>query len=204
MRRVMFAALTVAALAASVQAGPVLTGSASFDSTSNLWTYSYTVDNSTGTEQITAFEVIVNPYTTDPFFVPLSPITPPGWVAQMGTGVGATFFTVPGAIGYTLVQFTAYQEVLDPVTNTFTTQLVGTPIAPGEIVSGFSFKNFDKPVPDDGRITYAIQGTGPDLTFGYVTAPDDPFRGLPEPSTVVMAATGFVGLGIWQLRRRRR
>jgi hypothetical protein len=186
----------------------VITGSASFDAPTNLWTYSYVVDNTLGTAPVNEFRIIVNPYAQDPALIITDPLASPDWRVFPDPGTAGklpgSFYTDPAnATGYfTAVTFTAFHNVIDPVThNEIDNVLIGEPVAVGEARGGFSFTSTFQPVADDGRNTYAVQDV-----FGYVIAPDDPVApiALPEPSTLVMASVGIVLVGGAAGVRRRR
>src|SRR6266852_3149165 len=68
-----------ALLGGRVEALPILSGSVSFDSATNRFTYSYVVDNSVGPAPIHELSILINSARQDPFFMPAAHTEPPGW-----------------------------------------------------------------------------------------------------------------------------
>lgn len=177
-------------LASPAQASPAITGSVSFNAATGIYTYSYTIDNIGGTGPMFGFSLQISPGYSD--FYPLSYTMPPGWDFTVGSVAGGSCqeFGECGA-------FWSWEENQNGV-------------LPGESLSGFSFQTTVAPSTSAGNDYFTFDGSVDniyDAVFGNVvvpnyTIPPPPPPQVPESPTVLLVATGFVGVFVSAFRQK--
>jgi hypothetical protein len=179
----------------------ILSGSVSFDPVSATYTYSYTIDNTTGSAPIWELAILVAPLDSGLPSVP-SPsfpsfTSPNGWL--FSTVVSGGIANPPyNEVGYF---FDWYGGVSGP----------NKPIPVGSILSGFSFSTYLPPTSsmqnnyflygDASQTNLILNGDTGIAEFGRIVAPLAP---VPEPSTWAMLLIGFAGIGFAAYRHRSR
>lgn len=189
MRRVLLSvSVAVCLLVVGVPAmsGSILSGAVSFNTATHLYTYMYTVDNTSGPAPVNDFAVLINPFAANFTLTPVSSTTPVGWM----------FFTsVSGS------------SALPPL-NEFGTfwEWGGGSVAVGSTLSGFSFTTPYGPQVGSANnyfvFSFSFNG-GPignegTVEFGHIVAP----LVVPEPSGLILLGTGLL-VGMNALRRKR-
>ena len=184
-------ALIVAAFTARVQAVPLVSGDVSFDSSTQLYTYSYSIGGSPeAVPPINEFGIRIGDPQWSFSAKPDSFTAPPGW----------DFFSqVQGnnsAIGIGLSAFWMWQHAPSG----------------GDPTGGFSFTTSRGPATTEltNYFLYSstVAGTGAEglFEYGHVVAPDfgafpTPPPAIPEPETWLMLSFGLGLLALWRRRR---
>jgi hypothetical protein len=196
-----FLAMGASFALSTAQAAPILSGSASFDAGTNLYTYQYTIDNTFGTTGIFAFALMVDSTRATPPSV--AHTEPTNWSLAWGQP-HQTIAAPPYSIAGTVFAWTTGQwnEILT-----------------GNVLSGFSFTSSVAPSVSQTN-NYWLAGSeigngqipeSPNLLlveWGRVVAPDflgtngGPVGAIPEPATYAMLLAGLGLLG-WHARRRK-
>lgn len=182
----------------------LLLSSDSFDPSSGLWTYNYSVDNSANNGSVFEFGIFVGGFPSEaPGFHAVAPIAP-------------TMFSVPIA-GWTFDSGIS-GGIANPPVNINGGLYVfyyggGTMIGPGEISPAFSFSTSFGPSTDGGANDYFTAGSGdPNNSgingFGNVVVPSGSDwtvapNAVPLPSTLPLLLGGVVAVG-GLLRKARR
>ena len=189
-------ALSLATIASSGRAcaDPILSGSVSFDPTTGLYTYSYTLDNQSGPAPIYDIDILID--MTVIGYISSSHTNPAGWTsysAQSG------YSALPP-----LDEYGMFWEWYTP----------GGGVPVGSDLSGFSLITRVAPSTSSSN-DYFLSGAGysggpaPNYgvaEYGHVVAPLFPADWVvPEPSTALPAAiAGLMGLGYaWRRRKAR-
>ena len=166
----------------------LLSSSVQFDSLTNTYTYSYNLDNTSGTSPITGISILIDSttQTLPPVqLVPISHAEPMGWAFDMG--ISGSSANPP------LNEF-----------GTFWEWHTSPGVLRGETLSGFSFTTGIGPSPNSNNNFFIfdqpLSGTGETLEYGHIAAPD---FALPEPSTLAIAGLGGA-LWLFYLRHRRK
>jgi hypothetical protein len=174
----------------STKADTVLLGSVSFDPGTNLYTYSYTIDNTTGPAPI---QYLMMQFSATA--VPNTTITSPsGWGVSTSQRVN---YGSPVLVSGDIVFWQS------------TSGLGTTDIAVGSVLGGFTITTSAAPLTTNQN-NFVILGRpftgGPEqypavVTWGHVTGPTSP---VPEPSTLFLLGSGLAGLAARAKRSRRR
>jgi hypothetical protein len=178
-------------LASPAKAGPVVTGSVSFNAATGIYTYSYTLDNTAGTGTIVGFDLEYSSLAFT-YLQPLSYTSAPDWGFGLASGVafGGTWW--------------AWNPLGPPF---------GPPgVPPGESLSGFSVQTTVAPSTSTANDYFVAEGncnygsSNCVFVFGNVVAPNyvpsPPPPPVPEPSTALLLVTGFVGVLVSAFRQR--
>jgi hypothetical protein len=191
------------AVAASPRAASatILSGDVSFDAATGLYTYTYTVNNTSGPGPIDELSILVSSdmelYATDKG-LPNSKTSPNGWdfgsykcdpiyppAASVLNEYGSCWMWSSGAAG---------------------------PVDIGQVESSFSVTTACPPSTDTGNnyflYSYTYSGglqtfpgaAGSMVEWGHVVAPN--LDSVPEPSTFALLGIGLVGLIAFALRKR--
>jgi hypothetical protein len=174
-KKVAMVALVFASLCGNAGAN-ILNGSVSFDSLTNLYTYSYVLDDSNSSTPIAELSVLIDSagFPRDP----VSHTTPPGWnfdLAFSGSIAGPP-----------------YNE-----SGSFW-QWGGGPVAVGDTLDGFSFTTPVEPTTSDKNNYFLFYSDVHE--FGHIVAPDfspnyvPPLSPVPEPGSGAMLALGALTL----------
>lgn len=187
LKRLCFLVVLLLASAVSGKADTILLGTVSFDPATNLYTYSYTIDNTNGPAPITGVRVRVDA-------LPLSHSEPAGWLyATNGVAIAGPPVNVMGRV----VTWDSGNG----------SEIDGVPV--GSILGGFSFTTPIAPL-TTGQNNFFLVGLefsgGPPefpriVTFGNVVGPG---QVVPEPATLLLLGTGLAGLAAGTKRMRRR
>src|SRR5262249_52414897 len=171
-------------------AGLILDGSVSFDASTKLYTYSYTLDNRSGGVPINELSVLVDSAHINYSFTPLGHSEPAGW--SFVTAVSGGIANPP------------YNEV-----GTFWQWHSDTGVAAGEMLDGFSFSTRLGPINSlaNNYFLFSNVFTGSALSdgiveYGHVLAPD--FRDAPEPGTWLLFTSGIISALAMKRRHARR
>lgn len=157
----------------------MLTGSVSFDSATQLYTYSYVVDNRLGAARIDTIDIVVNSHDMHLSFAPVSTTSPMNFIFDgVSAGCGAPF-----------------GNPCETVWSWFDNGPPGVPV--GSVISGFSFVT--RVAPSTNNYTnyglFALTLGNSLVESGHIVAPEQ----TPEASTVVFVASG---LALLAFRRR--
>ena len=178
----LFIAFTCARANASI-----LSGSVSFDSVNNLYTYSYALDNTSGPSPINELAILID--TAGPAFLlePVATTSPAGWFFTEGSS---------GSVANPpLNEFGAFWAWRDGAVDV------------GDTLNGFSFTTPEPPASSTINNNYFLWASaftgGPPccydvLEYGNIVAPDfapyvDPPY-VPEPQTWLMVSAGALVL----------
>lgn len=176
-RKTLLASLLIAS-SPGVKADAVVLGSV--NQSGGVWTYNYTLDNTTGSAPVWELGVLIAPDNT---FAPGAFTSPPGW--SFGAAHAGSISSSP------------YNECC-----TFALWSSGlTPVPVGSSLTGFSF-TVDAPPSDFSPNNYFVFGDAGIAAFGTTVVPL--YHPLPEPSTWAMLILGFAGLGFLSYRRSRK
>jgi hypothetical protein len=182
----------------------------SFDPSSGLWTYNYTLDNTSGTAWVNEFYFsIVGPPQPPPGYYYTGGVTPPaytapnGWSLQGPYGASIYLAGVPGNFGSW-----GFNDPFD-----------SNAIAPGQ-TGVFTLTSEYAPTNTGGVNDYFLYGCasfGPPFTMGCgvqgignINVPSNsdfafaPIPPTPLPSALPMLLTGIVALGLFGWRRKRK
>ena len=165
-----------------VSAGSILSGTVSFNTITNLYTYNYVVDNRSGTVPVNEVSILINSSEGIESLIPFSHTDPSGW--GFHTAISGTSALPP------LDEFGAFW-------GWFSSE--GVPV--GSILGGFTFTTDSGPVSslNNNYFLYstslALSGGGPPnqpgvVEYGHIVAPNV----VPEPSTFVLLGIGALGL----------
>lgn len=186
----------VAALSAGqkVDASTILSGEVSFDNATQLYTYSYTIDNTSGPIAIRDLNILIDSSQAHVAFpyLPVPHSSPDGWfLGGAASGTSA-----------------------DPPLNEFGDFFSWTgqpPVPVGATLSGVSFSVAIAPTSSLANNYYLYSpdysGGPPNIAaggvveFGHVVAPD---FATPLPAALPLFATGIGALGLLGWRRKRR
>ena len=149
--------------------GAMLSGSVSFDSTSNLYTYSYVVDNTFGLAPINTIDIFVNSHQIDYSFAPVSTTSPAGFIFDgVSAGCGSPLFENPCATAW---------GWFDGIPG-------GVPV--GSVLGGFSFTTPVAPTTNNYTNYGLFALTLPNAVVGsgHIVAPEE----VPEPVTAPLVA----------------
>ena len=183
-KTLMVSALFIVSIIGRVEALPILNGSVSFNPMTNLYTYSYLLDNSSGPAPITDFAILIDStrdsFPIDPSLTPIAHTEPPGWSFVLSVS-GTSAFPPLNESG------TFYEW------NNF----IGVPV--GNVLSGFSFTTDRGPTPNANNnflvFSTSFSGGPPSnmgiVEFGHIVGPD---FGVPEPSSFALLSAGVLGL----------
>jgi hypothetical protein len=174
----------------SANAATILSGSASFDGATQLWTYSYALDNQTGSFVISDWAVQVNPPPpiVYPMYTYLSSSTAPlDWAGPVPTSdhIGDNFF-----------------EWHKPGPCRTESTCSGLPV--GFTLSGFSFSVPFAPTFDPYFVFAPFFNQG-NVETGLVVGPDansPTFTPLPSALPLFAAGLGVMGLLGWRRKRK--
>lgn len=179
-------AVGAAMLLAGTSKASMLNGSVSFDPATNLYTYSYVVDNISGPAAITELAILINDQVAALDLHPDAHTDPPG--TSFWTGISGSSANPPVNESGT---FWEWEYVYVPV---------------GTEASGFSFTTAAPPVVSSANNYFLFADTftqGPDnsgiVEFGPIVAP----LVTPEPGTWEVAAGALLILACFQRRGRR-
>jgi len=185
----------VAALSAGqkVDASTILSGEVSFDNVTQLYTYNYTIDNTSGPIAIRDLNILID--TSQDSVTPLWPVpnsSPAGW------GFSGAFAGTSA----------------DPPLNEFGAFFGWSgqpPVSIGSTLSGFSFSVAIAPTSSLANNYYLYSpdysGGPPNIVaggiveFGHVVAPD---FATPLPAALPLFASGLGALGLLGWRRKRK
>jgi hypothetical protein len=200
----------VLAFAGRGEAGPILSGSVSYNPATKLYTYRYVLDNRRGTSAINQLSILTD--SSPVFWPPFPPVLPsapiqPIWrhgafqpVAH--TDPSSWVFQVAHSGG----------SALPPVRESGTfwawDSLDGR--KPGAVLQGFSFTTSIHPTAASANNYFLFSSSfvgGPGtnsgiVEWGHVVAPD--LAHAPEPATLVLVAWGVIGLCVLGSGGRRR
>jgi hypothetical protein len=194
----MMAAALAAVLgwAGSATAGPMLSGSVSYDPGTHLYTYSYTLDDRTAADPVTHIYIRVLTDAFNPGLTPTNATTVPPY--QFGTFTGQGLIGHPELPGGTFFGWTVGG---DP-----------PPVTAG-LKDGFSFTTPYAPM-TGGPPDFYLWSTGATdapgglangvQEVGWVVAPDFAIAPTPEPGSLALAVLGLMGVGAGWARRRLR
>jgi hypothetical protein len=181
-----FLAFNALMVTGRADAGLILNGSVSFDPSTKLYTYSYTLDNRSGGGPINELSVLVDTAHINYSLVPPGHSEPAGW--SFVTAVSGGIANPP------------YNEF-----GTFWQWDSNTGVAAGGMLDGFSFTSALGPTNSQANNYFLFSNvlTGPlfdgIVEYGHVVAPD--FRDTPEPGTWLLFTSGIItALG---MKRRR-
>jgi hypothetical protein len=196
------AALTaVLAWSGAAAAGPMLTGTATYDPSTRLYTYQYTLDDRSAPAPVDVVFVRVGTHVYD-----LTHLNPVGYTAPAAFGdfqlASAADVHGDEAVFASGTVYTWHAGSAGPG--------AGTPPAPG-VYAGFSFTSRYAPgTGGDANYELFAVGTRYDAAHEYdarvevgrVVAPE--LAPAPEPGTLGLVVAGLAGTGLRGLRRRGR
>jgi len=175
----------------SASADPLVSGTVSFDSATNIYTYDYSLGNA-GAVGITEFSIQVNSFRYSDFY-PLSYSSPSGWEFRVGALAGGSCVEGGECGGFWTWVPSNFGSVVLP---------------PGQTLGGFSFQTAVAPSTSAGNNYLVIQPsyTESGVLFGNVVAPDYLLPPPPPPAAPEPAATllSLIGLGCLTVLVRRR
>jgi PEP-CTERM motif-containing protein len=167
-------------------AGPMLTGAVTYDRSTQLYTYSYTLDDRSAPGPVDVIDVRVATHVYDVFH--LNPVghTAPAPFAEFYTAQGG--WDTPEFAGGTFYEWNAGRA------------LPG--LTPG-VHSGLSFTSRYGPGTGDvanyALFSRAMNPGGTQVEVGRVFAPD--LTNTPEPGTLALVAAGLTVVGLRGMRR---
>jgi PEP-CTERM motif len=173
-----------------------LTGSVSFDPSTDLYTYSYAVEND-GPGPITSVDLFVAPFSPSQFALldatpPLLQIIAPTYTAPSGWTMAPAY---SGGIGSGICN-----SPYDMCGGFYQFVDLNGSLAVGTTLTGFSFATPFAPTTDGGANDYDLYGDASTgiVAYGNVVVPDgaDFAYVAPEPATWVMLAIGLAGLAL--------
>jgi hypothetical protein len=165
----------------------ILSGNVSFDSNSGLYTYSYTLDNTSGLAAIKELSVLVDSSQASVSTPPVSYTSPAGW--SMGAAVSGSSADSP------LNEYGAFWQ-----------WYAGQALPMGSTLSGFSFMTSFAPVTDSANNYFlwsnsytggpSLLGNGGIVEWGHIVAPDfgAATAAVPVPAAVWLFGSGLLGL----------
>jgi hypothetical protein len=199
MRRILLSLLTFLVafhIALPFARATILSSSVSFDSQSELYTYSYSIDNAGGTAPIWQFSLLVAPFGAGPLVGdPLSPFAsitaPTGW--SVGEAVSGSIAEPPYSMSGKFLYWNGFSN----------------PIQIGASLSGFSFSTYLSPTTSNGNNYFLYGDASPsnlvlngDLNIAEYGATLAPLAPVPEPSTWAMIILGFASVCLMRRQRR--
>jgi hypothetical protein len=163
----------------------ILSGNVSFDSNTSLYTYSYTLDNTSGPAAIKEFSVLFDNSQATISTPPHSYMTPAGW--SFGQAVSGSSADSP------LNEYGAFWQW-------YASQALPT----GGTMSGFSFTTSFAPVTDSANNYFLwsnsytdgppLIGGGGIVEWGHIVAPNFSAAVVPVPATLWLFGSGLLGL----------
>jgi len=179
----------VSLVASAVMCPPVanaamLTGNVAFDSNTGLYTYHYTLDNTSGPGAIKELSVLVDSSQARVSAPPVSFASPTGWSSRQA--VSGTSADSPLSEYGAFWQWWANQAL--PVGNTMTGFSFTTPFAPvtGSANNYFLWSNSYTGGPSS-------IGNGGIVEWGHIVAPNF-VAAVPIPATLWLFGSGLMGL----------
>jgi hypothetical protein len=196
-RSVALVTVAAAVLAGKAAAGPMLTGSVSYDPGTQLYTYSYVLDDRAAAGPVSHFYVRVLTDMAVGSLTPDGSTTAPPYYFGTYTGTGPVSHSeFPGGTYFGWEAGLHWQDVTAGVKSGFS---VTSRYAPSDETVDNYYLWSNEVATSPGGFNNAIQ------EFGRVVAPDFsrplPVR-TPEPATLSLAGLGLAGLGLTYLRRR--
>jgi hypothetical protein len=171
----------------------ILSGNVSFDSNTGLYTYNYTLDNTSGPAGIKEFSVLYDTSQDKTTTPPLSFTSPSGW--SFGEAVSGSSADSP------LNEFGAFWQ-----------WYAAEALPSGSTMSGFSFTTSFAPVTGSANNYFlwsnsytggpASIGNGGIVEWGHIVAPNFSAAVVPLPAAVWLFGSGLLGL-IGVARRRK-
>jgi len=163
----------------------IVSGNVSFDSNTGLYTYNYTLDNTSGPAGIKEFSVLYDTSQNKTSAPPLSFTSPSGW--SFGEAVSGSSADSP------LNEFGAFWQW-------YASQALPT----GGTMSGFSFTTSFAPVTGSANNYFlwsnsytggpAAIGNGGIVEWGHVVAPNFSTAVVPVPAALWLFGSGLLGL----------
>ncbi len=164
----------------------LLSGSVSFDSNTGLYTYSYTLDNTSGPAAIKEFSVLVDSSQASVSAPPVSHSDPTAW--SFGAAVSGTSALSP------LDEYGAFWQWYG-----------SQALTAGGIMSGFSFTTPHAPVTDSANNYFLWSnsysggpsgiGNGGIVEWGHIVAPNfSAPTAVPIPAAACLFGSGLLGL----------
>ena len=182
-------AVGMLAAEAPLRADSILSASVSFNPTTDLYTYSYAINNASGPAAIDELAVLVDTASLNFHLFPNAYSSPPGW--SLATAVSGSTALPP------VDEYGTFWE------------WVGRPVPVGSSLSGFSFTTAAAPTTSTANDYFLFSPTfsgGPlccqgIVAYGNVVAPNLDDVASPEPASILLFLIGLSPL-VWSLLRR--